>query len=82
MAVRPDRLFQGSQDSDAYTCSACVQECSEVAGPPAKVMKVVWQDGDDLAVRDVQVMNPQYEIGEQDVHAHRAPRSPSYPPGP
>ena len=65
-----------------HTCSACVQECFEVAGPPTKVMKVVWQDGDDLAVCDVQVMNLQYENGEQDVHAHRAPRSPSYPPGP
>ena len=47
-----------------HTCSACVQAGSEVGGPPAKVMKVVWQDGADLAVRDVHVMNPQCEIGD------------------
>ena len=64
-----------------HTCSACVRDLSEEAGPPAKAMKVYWQDGPDLAVRDIQVMNPRYEVGEQDVHGVRAPRSPSYPPG-
>jgi hypothetical protein len=64
-----------------HTCSACVRELSDEAGPPAKAMKVYWEDGPDLAVRDIQVMNPHYEVGEWDVHGVTAPRSPSYPPG-
>ena len=64
-----------------HTCSACVQASSEVCGPPTKVMRVICEDGDDMAVRDVDVMNPQYEVGSQDVHGHRAPRSPSHSSG-
>lgn len=51
-----------------HTCSACVQAGSEACGPPTKIMKVIWEDGADLAVRDVHVMNPKYEAGDQDIH--------------
>ena len=64
-----------------HTCSACVKTMQDESGPPAKTMKVYWEDGPDLAVRDIQVMNPYYEVAERDVHGHTAPRSPSYPPG-